>query len=64
MRPGWLQQHLILLMLLAVAADAQEGIAGKVVDDTGVAVAQAQIEARLGGAEKPVSTVSDASGDA
>jgi hypothetical protein len=53
----------MLLMLLAGAADAQVGISGKVIDDTGVAIANARIEARLKADEKTVSAVSDVSGN-
>ena len=63
MRPGRLQPWLILLMLLAGAADAQVGISGKVIDDTGVAVANARIDARAIGSDKIASAVSDASGN-
>src|SRR5579872_1393560 len=63
MRPGWLQPRLFLLMLLAGAADAQVGISGKVIDETGVAVANARIEVRAKAAEKAASAFSDASGN-
>jgi hypothetical protein len=49
-------------MLLAGAAHAQVGISGRIIDDTGVAVAQARIEARVSG-ESTVAAASDASGN-
>src|SRR5262245_55890618 len=66
MRFGWsvpLLIFLLLLLLLPGAASAQTGISGKVIDETGVAVAQALVELRLPGMDKPIATVSDASGN-
>src|SRR5262249_22651361 len=60
--PVWSLPQLILLVLMAGASHAQAGISGKVIDDTGVAVAKAQIEARIKGSDTVVSAVSDASG--
>src|SRR5580765_6910215 len=64
MRPGWSQLRMILLMLLAGApVFAQAGISGKVIDDTGVAVAGAQIELHLKSSGVAVSAVSDVAGN-
>jgi hypothetical protein len=64
MRPGWSQLRIILLMLLAGAPlNAQAGISGKVIDDTGVAVAGAQIELHAKASEQSASAVSDVAGN-
>ena len=64
MRPGWSQLRMILLMLLAGApANAQAGVSGKVLDDTGVAVAGVHIELHSKTTERTVSADSDVSGN-
>src|SRR6478672_11155293 len=63
MRPRWSHPRLLLLMFLAGAANAQVSISGKVIDENGVAVSKARIEARLSDAARTIESVSDAGGN-
>jgi Carboxypeptidase regulatory-like domain len=64
MRPGWSQSRMILLMLLVGApAYAQPGISGKVLDETGVAVAGAHIELHSKASREAATAVSDTAGN-
>ena len=64
MRPGSSKLRLVLLTLLAGSGlRAQVSVSGKVVDETGVAVAGARVELRSKSTEAAVAAVSDRAGN-
>jgi Carboxypeptidase regulatory-like domain len=64
MRPRWHQVRLVLLTLLAGGGlQAQITVSGKVLDETGVAVAGARVELRSKSSEAAASAISDRAGN-
>ena len=64
MRPGWHQLRLVLLTLLAAQGlQAQIHVSGKVVDETGVAVAGVRVALRSKISERTARAVSDRTGN-